>query len=94
MITFLVRNNEWYLNCGVKFSDQNLDALFDETATGVDNGVLQSMQIEHATDDVLEDWVDEVKQTMDVCVFVFPSSPTTSPTMATTPESMQRLVGS
>lgn len=63
MINFLVERNEWYVNDGVTYSPENMQALFSPEDEGTDQAVLQHMQISHSEggDTVEEvDWDSEM----------------------------------
>ncbi|KAG2145268.1 hypothetical protein DEU56DRAFT_870302 [Suillus clintonianus] len=47
LIDFLLANNLWYQQCGVLYSQENMDNLFDECDADLDSSVLQALDICH-----------------------------------------------
>ncbi|KAG2155409.1 hypothetical protein DEU56DRAFT_942727 [Suillus clintonianus] len=47
LISFLIKNNPWYQRCGVAYSQDNMDALFDEVDLDVDTSVPRALAICH-----------------------------------------------
>jgi hypothetical protein len=56
LIDFLVTNNPWYQQSGVSYSQENMDALFEEVDGDVDTSLPQALQICHLPRD------DEIDQ--------------------------------
>ncbi|KAG1856608.1 hypothetical protein C8R48DRAFT_675007 [Suillus tomentosus] len=51
LIQFLIANNPWYQQCGVLYSQENMDALFEETDGDVDTSIPKALQICHLPKD-------------------------------------------
>ncbi|KAG1903761.1 uncharacterized protein F5891DRAFT_977329 [Suillus fuscotomentosus] len=51
LIEFLVEYNTWYQQCGVLYSQENMDALFEDIDGNVDTGIPKALQICHLSKD-------------------------------------------
>jgi hypothetical protein len=51
LIDFLLANNPWYQQCGVAYSQTNMDALFDENDGDVDTSLPRALEICHLSRD-------------------------------------------
>ncbi|KAG1732738.1 hypothetical protein EDB19DRAFT_1831227 [Suillus lakei] len=47
LIDFLLANNPWYQQCGVSYSQENMDSLFEECDADLDSSVPQALDICH-----------------------------------------------
>jgi hypothetical protein len=53
LIEFLLSNNPWYQQCGVTYSQINMDALFDESDGDVDTSLPRALEICHLPRDTV-----------------------------------------
>ncbi|KAG1903264.1 uncharacterized protein F5891DRAFT_977854 [Suillus fuscotomentosus] len=51
LIEFLVANNPWYQQCSVLYSQENMDALFEDIDGDADTGIPKALQICHLSKD-------------------------------------------